>query len=106
MAWQIAGNLIEREDLGDQPDRDYLGPRTGPPEMERERQRRELEAYLQRADTRIVQDAMEQYQRLPPQHKSPIGKVLGPTLPTIAMLQHGVAFLRSPWTWTLLVIRQ
>lgn len=69
MAGQLALNLLDMQDVGDKPDRDYMGPRTGAHEFERERRRLELEESLQRADPRILQDVIELYQGIaPPPH--------------------------------------
>ena len=67
LAWELAGDLIAGragEQREEQPlvpeERPSLAAREGPPEVERERQRQELQRYLQRMDTTEVYDGMGQ----------------------------------------------
>ena len=106
MAWQRAGNLLEQRDFGEQPGRRYSGPRTGPADVERARQSRELEAYLQREDPRLVQNVMEQDRWIHRPIKCPIGRVFSPMRLLIPIVRHEVISVWNTWIWMHLVIRR
>ena len=68
LAWVLAGNLMARrcgqweDNLVISNERPSLATGEGPPEVERERQRQELERYLQRMHPSDGNDALGQYQ--------------------------------------------
>ena len=71
LAWELAGNMLASQEVGqreDHPDplvpeeRPSLEARVGPPELERARQRQELQNYLQLMDPTDVKDMLGQDQ--------------------------------------------
>ena len=61
LAWHLSGNLVEISESGNRVDRPSLASHEENPGVESDRQRRELEAYVQSADPLLVQDVMGQY---------------------------------------------
>ena len=65
MTWQLFDNLLEMQVLGNHQNREYFAPPSGTAQLERARQRRELEGYLEWAYPLIGQHVLEQYQPIP-----------------------------------------
>ena len=62
LAWELAGNLMASREIGQRDEPPSLAAREGPPEVERARQRRELQLYLERPDPTVLNDVLGQFQ--------------------------------------------